>query len=127
MFTELMDIIACKNAITPVASTTTATITGNEIDRLGYETGVAYILTSAADNVGTATYTVYECDTSGGSFSATSTTGTISLVTTTATATEVRLDLRGLKRYIKLVVNPPGATVTVAGAVVLGGAPSYPV
>ena len=111
--------------------TGTTVATSSAFDTKGYEGAVItfFLGAKASDGATTITFTVTECDTSGGSYDTVSSSSTV--ITSTNTSTELSLDLVPRERYLKVVATPScnGAeTYIIAGAfAVLGGAILLPV
>lgn len=112
--------------------TTSGTIAGTAIDRLGFESGVFRFslgtVVGSPDSV-TATCTVTECDTSTGTFAAI--TGASVLVTTTGTGKDFDINFETTKRYIKGntslgFVGGSGNYVIIGGSCVLGNPRNKP-
>lgn len=117
-------------AITTQDGATTPAITGDVIDREGFESAVINVqmlLTNAQDTKSvTVEYAVQvqDCDTSGGTYANYGDAQTVNITaettdTTDVTVTDVAklgINLRGAKRYIKLVVTPDDTVGTDNGA-----------
>lgn len=121
-------------AIAPIDSADTSGVftAGAVIDRKGYESAVFTCLTGIASGSPTAQvvdFAVYESDVSGSGYVAVS--GATGAITADSTAAEINLDLRGVKRYVKVYYDVSftgGSTpkIEVAGSYSLGEAKVAP-
>lgn len=110
-----------------------ATITGAAIDRLGYESATLRVgtgVTTGSPASKTINCKLTECDTSGGVYSDVSG-AACTQITADSTEQEVDVDLRGCKRYLKVVtvvafVDGSSPKCPVASVLVLGGAAVEP-
>ena len=119
---DLASSCVFKQSIIPAAARTDGTVTGNAVGVAGYESVTICILTGTVTD-GTGTWTLTECDTSGGTYTAVAAAdyiGTPIVITTTATHDNAgfQFGYRGLKPFIKVVCVLAGTTT---GQVIAAG------
>ena len=107
----------------PVSSTSNATVTGPVVDTLGYES-VTCILSVGAVGSGSVSFSLTECATSGGSYTAVAAADVIGSTTAdsaalTLTTTTATLGYRGKKQFIKMVMAGTYTTTLSSGVVLL--------
>ena len=119
-------MVAFKQSIIPAATRTTGTVTGNAVDVAGYESVTICILTGTITD-GTGTWTLTECDTVGGSYTAVAAgdyTMTPVVIDTTAAHDNAGFIFGyiGSKRFIKVVCVLASATTghVISAGVLLG-------
>jgi len=124
---DMHNNISVIHAITPQAIGTTGIAGGklsNFLDRRGFETAEFVYQSGASASVAdTINPVVYECDTTGGTFTSVADAdllGTEAAITLTAAATK-KVGYQGRKPYLKLRLYGLGtATAIVAASLVLG-------
>jgi hypothetical protein len=126
---DLYSNIKVIHAITPQAVGTTGIAGGklsSVLDRQGYESvAFAYSSGASASVADTITPVVYECATTGGSFTSVAAddlNGTEAALTLTA-AKSGRVGYRGNKRYLKIRLYGTGTATAIVSAVMVAGNP----
>lgn len=124
---DLYSNIKVIHAITPQAVGTTGIAGGKlsgVLDRQGYDSVCfAYSSGASASVADTITPVVYECATTGGSFTSVADddlNGTEAALTLTA-AKSGKVGYRGNKRYLKLRLYGTGTATAIVGAVMVAG------
>lgn len=128
---DLSSAIKSVVGLIPVSSTTNATLTGPAVDTLGYES-VTCILAIGAIASGSVSFTLTECATVGGTYTAVAaddiiggTAGASAVLS--ATTTTAQLGYRGKKQFIKMVMAGTYTTTLSAGTVILSNPKRMPV
>ena len=122
---DLSSSVNCEVSLVPAAART-ATATGSAVGVAGYESVTICVITGTVTD-GTGTFSLTECDTSGGTYTAVDSSdiiGTPPVLDTTSTHDNAgfQFGYRGSKAFIKVVCTMAGTTTgqVYAAAVILG-------